>query len=182
MVKYTVTVNPSTNTIVYSTPHQDSSLYAPDNNTEFWTPGHGWVHPDDVEVTRDGRQQIQITLKEACVPFYWSNIRSQRNQKLLDSDWTQLTDIADDIKGKWTAYRQALRDITLTAANPVDIIWPKAPDDPKPYPSWIWNETEKVWVPPRPPPRTQDGDKHTPYIWDELLRMWVSVDSPTPPA
>jgi hypothetical protein len=48
-------------------------------------------------------------------------LRKERNQRLLDSDWTQLTDIQsmlnEETKNKWAVYRQALRDITLEYLN-----------------------------------------------------------------
>jgi len=52
-------------------------------------------------------------------------IRERRNQKLLDSDWTQAPDHSSPLsnakKTKWTTYRQSLRDLPAT----VDIIkWP----------------------------------------------------------
>jgi hypothetical protein len=50
-------------------------------------------------------------------------VRSQRNQLLKDSDWTQLSD-APVNKDAWSLYRQALRDITSQAGFPHDIEWP----------------------------------------------------------
>jgi hypothetical protein len=53
-------------------------------------------------------------------------IREQRNQKLKDSDWTQLADSTAD-KAAWAAYRQALRDITAQAGFPLTVNWPTQP-------------------------------------------------------
>lgn len=55
----------------------------------------------------------------------WSNIRSERNRKLADCDWTQLPDAPVDAAA-WAAYRQELRDIT-EQADPFAIIWPQEP-------------------------------------------------------
>jgi hypothetical protein len=52
-----------------------------------------------------------------------SMIRSERNQKLAESDWTQLTDAPVD-KDAWSVYRQALRDITNQTDFPYNIEWP----------------------------------------------------------
>jgi hypothetical protein len=52
----------------------------------------------------------------------WQVIRTQRNQMLKDSDWTQVADSPVD-KAAWATYRQALRDIT-TQADPFNIVWP----------------------------------------------------------
>ena len=53
----------------------------------------------------------------------WNAIRSQRNQMLKDSDWTQVADVPVD-KTVWATYRQALRDITKQP-DPFNITWPK---------------------------------------------------------
>lgn len=55
-----------------------------------------------------------------------ASVRSSRNQKLTDSDWTQISDSTAD-KTAWATYRQALRDITLQAGFPWNVTWPDAP-------------------------------------------------------
>lgn len=55
----------------------------------------------------------------------WSQIRSQRNQLLAQSDWTQLADSPAD-KAVWATYRQELRNIT-SQSNPANIQWPVVP-------------------------------------------------------
>ena len=41
-------------------------------------------------------------------------LRSRRDNRLQNSDWTQLNDspLSDSLKTEWRVYRQALRDIT----------------------------------------------------------------------
>ena len=56
----------------------------------------------------------------------WEEIRSKRELLLKDSDWTQLADAQVD-KQEWATYRQALRDIPQTYANPNDVVWPTKP-------------------------------------------------------
>jgi len=60
-------------------------------------------------------------------------LREERNQKLLDSDWTQAPDhsspLTDVKKAEWTTYRQSLRNLPAT----VDIslwpdVWPTEPE------------------------------------------------------
>jgi hypothetical protein len=58
----------------------------------------------------------------------WQVIRTQRNQMLKDTDWTQVADSPVD-KAAWATYRQALRDIT-TQADPFAINWPSVPGVP----------------------------------------------------
>ncbi len=55
-------------------------------------------------------------------------VRSERDLRLIASDWVMLSDVpmADSVREKWLAYRQALRDVT---AQPdiYNIVWPVAP-------------------------------------------------------
>lgn len=53
-------------------------------------------------------------------------IRSMRDQKLKDSDWSQLPDAPVD-KTAWAAYRQALRDVPSQVGFPWDVQWPVEP-------------------------------------------------------
>ena len=54
------------------------------------------------------------------------SVRTSRNDKLKECDWTQITDSTAD-KTAWATYRQALRDITTQAGFPWTITWPDAP-------------------------------------------------------
>ena len=62
---------------------------------------------------------------QSRIDTQWAVIRSQRNQMLKDTDWTQVAD-APVNNLTWAVYRQALRDIT-TQTDPFKIIWPKYP-------------------------------------------------------
>lgn len=55
------------------------------------------------------------------------SVRDQRNQKLSDSDWTQLADSPEN-KAAWATYRQALRDIPTQAGFPWEVQWPTQPE------------------------------------------------------
>ena len=54
------------------------------------------------------------------------NARARRNDKLKDTDWTQLPDAPVD-SAAWATYRQALRDLTSQAGFPDAITWPTVP-------------------------------------------------------
>jgi hypothetical protein len=54
-----------------------------------------------------------------------AEVRSERNAKLVATDWTQITDATAD-KTAWATYRQALRDISGQAGFPNNIVWPDA--------------------------------------------------------
>lgn len=53
-------------------------------------------------------------------------VRDKRNDKLSESDWTQLADSTAD-KTAWATYRQALRDVPSQAGFPWTIDWPTQP-------------------------------------------------------
>lgn len=55
------------------------------------------------------------------------SVREQRNQKLKDTDWTQISDAPVD-KSSWAAYRQALRDISAQPGFPWNVTWPSTPE------------------------------------------------------
>jgi Phage tail assembly chaperone protein len=54
-------------------------------------------------------------------------MRDQRNTKLSECDWTQVTDAPVD-KAIWATYRQSLRDITKQSGFPWEINWPTQPE------------------------------------------------------
>lgn len=57
-----------------------------------------------------------------------TSVRSERDTRLAQSDWTQVADAPVDAVA-WATYRQALRDITAHAnwPNLVDSDWPTKP-------------------------------------------------------
>jgi len=55
-------------------------------------------------------------------------IRAQRDQNLLSSDWTQAFDVPQATKDKWATYRQALRDIPQQEGFPQTVVWPTQPE------------------------------------------------------
>jgi chromosome segregation ATPase len=50
-------------------------------------------------------------------------LRSKRNRKLYESDWTQTNDIRLENEEEWVAYRQGLRDLPSLETP----IWPEQP-------------------------------------------------------
>ena len=55
-----------------------------------------------------------------------ADIRTERDIKLTQSDWTQVADAPVD-KAAWATYRQALRDIPSQAGFPNEVVWPVEP-------------------------------------------------------
>lgn len=56
-----------------------------------------------------------------------SSVRARRNWLLQQTDWSQGKDVSDVISGKWTTYRQELRDITSQPGFPERVTWPTPP-------------------------------------------------------
>jgi len=58
-----------------------------------------------------------------------SEVRYDRNNRLSNCDWTQLSD-APVLRATWATYRQELRDVTAQAGFPWDVVWPVSPSGP----------------------------------------------------
>ena len=56
----------------------------------------------------------------------WARLRSSRNVKLMDCDWTQVADSPVD-QAAWSTYRQALRDLPENTTDPFNPVWPVEP-------------------------------------------------------
>ena len=55
----------------------------------------------------------------------WDSVRAERNQLLKDTDWQGMSDVTMSDAQK--AYRQKLRDLPATNADPTKIVFPDAP-------------------------------------------------------
>ena len=54
-------------------------------------------------------------------------MRSERDRKLTECDWTQVGDVPNAIKTKWQTYRQSLRDLPANTSDPLNPTWPSEP-------------------------------------------------------
>ncbi|TCP11189.1 phage tail assembly chaperone [Crenobacter luteus] len=56
-------------------------------------------------------------------------LRAERNRRLNECDWTQLSDapLTAEQKAAWASYRQALRDVPEAAADLDNVVWPVQP-------------------------------------------------------
>ena len=80
-------------------------------------------HPDEVAAVESlSTSQINTIVLE----HKWKVVRKQRNDLLVECDWTQGADVPNAINSSWTSYRQALRDVT-TQSDPDNITWPNKP-------------------------------------------------------
>lgn len=58
-----------------------------------------------------------------------ANIKTERDRKLYQSDWTQIPNnpLTFEKQQEWAVYRQALRDVTKQSGYPLNVVWPMPP-------------------------------------------------------
>lgn len=79
------------------------------------------------EITHRNLNDAEIAALQPTIEALSSQIRAQRNNLLDASDWTQVFDAPVD-RAAWAVYRQALREITIQAGFPANVIWPLKPE------------------------------------------------------
>jgi hypothetical protein len=79
-----------------------------------------WVATDKYTAEELAQQTAHATTQK------WEHMRAERNERLTNSDWTQLADTSVN-KTAWAAYRQALRNLPAVITNIDNITWPDAP-------------------------------------------------------
>jgi hypothetical protein len=77
----------------------------------------------DIIHTIDGYREV---LADDPTEKLFKRIRKWRDAELVKSDWTQLADSVCD-KTVWATYRQALRDLPASNADPRQIELPAQP-------------------------------------------------------
>lgn len=84
------------------------------------------VNPVVTPITDDGEAVSSIPWTD------WETFRLLRNDRLTQSDWTQMPDapLTDAQKASWLTYRQQLRDLPSSITDPVPLN-----DDPN-HSSW----------------------------------------------
>lgn len=75
-------------------------------------------------VVKNGR----IAFVSAEMEITWDDIRYRRDIRLSKTDWTQGRDVPAEVYTKYTAYRQALRDIPQNFTDPATVVWPNPAD------------------------------------------------------
>lgn len=75
---------------------------------------------------RNGQWVMAWDVSQIPEPEMAEKVRKDRNQRLAECDWTQLADSPAD-KAAWSAYRQALRDISTQPGFPWSVVWPAKP-------------------------------------------------------
>lgn len=89
---------------------QENMLNKPSDYHTYDTVSHSWV------ISEENNELLLA-----------ANVRKQRDKLLADTDWTQLNDIPQETKDKWSQYRQSLRDISLQSGFPTNVSFPSKP-------------------------------------------------------
>jgi len=71
--------------------------------------------------------QVGECPEEERYEFFAGVVRSDRDVRLTECDWTQNPDVPQSTRELWTPYRQALRDVPAQPGFPYDITWPVPP-------------------------------------------------------
>ena len=96
-------------------------------------PGAEWIIKGDevewldTEQTQPTDVEIQAKVDELTAAEPLKLLRTERNQKLAETDWTQNRDVTLSNDADWKTYRQALRDITKTYKTLDTVKWPTEP-------------------------------------------------------
>ena len=87
---------------------------------------------EEVTIEHDVPENLQVLTEEETAQVIadskLADLRERRTMLLEKTDWTQNADVPQATKDKWAAYRQALRDITLTYDSLEGVEWPTKPE------------------------------------------------------
>jgi hypothetical protein len=113
---------------------QEQSMLADEN------PGEGWhevvedidgkvfklVSGNVVAMTSEEKDSYYLSLRTT---YSYANLRAERNEMLMRSDWTQLPNsgLSEEKKAAWETYRQALRDLPETMTEGLEYTLPEVP-------------------------------------------------------
>ena len=76
------------------------------------------------EVERIEIKKINDAKEAEAARDYWEELRILRNQRLTESDWTQVADapLTEEHKDAWKNYRQQLRDLPENIIDPKPLV------------------------------------------------------------
>ena len=84
-------------------------------------------------------------------------------ERLLGGTWKQTSYNAN--------FRKNYAGIGYTYNAGIDAFVP-----PKPYNSWVLNNTTAQWEAPVPKPEDVEGEPHKSYVWDEETTNWIEIE------
>ena len=69
-------------------------------------------------VSKPTDQELADAKEAAMEADWWRLLRKRRNEKLVESDWSQGEDVPSDLKSSYTTYRNDLRNLPTTVIKP----------------------------------------------------------------
>ena len=91
-----------------------------------WNLGPSFFQTEDANGNVTTAAENEAAYKTAKDAEQAKSVRTQRDEKLKATDWTQVADAPVD-KTVWATYRQALRDLPSATGFPWDMTWPTEP-------------------------------------------------------
>tara|TARA_Y100000768_G_scaffold346040_1_gene293337 strand:- start:1294 stop:1587 length:294 start_codon:yes stop_codon:yes gene_type:complete len=92
---------------------------------DYWENGE-LIQIDESDSRNPANEEQDLDADALQSQLKAEELRGTRNSELLATDWTQLSDVPDTIKNKYTTYRQQLRDLPATDGFP-DVDMPTKP-------------------------------------------------------
>ena len=107
----------------YLYPDLKSGVTTGDYHLQNDSDGNGtflvWHPTEENEGISEPTAQQLADAKEAAVDEnWWRLLRKGRNEKLVESDWSQGTDVPSSLKTEYATYRGKLRDLPTTVTKP----------------------------------------------------------------
>ena len=94
----------------------------------IWTMRGDELEWQDDNITKPTDAEIKKKYDELVAAEPLNDLRQVRDQKLVESGWTQNRDVTLSNDADWKTYRQALRDITKEYKSLEDVKWPEKPE------------------------------------------------------
>ena len=70
------------------------------------------------EIPEPTDQELADAKEDAMNAYWWKQLREKRDRLLVESDWSQGTDVPSDLKSSYATYRTDLRDLPITVTKP----------------------------------------------------------------
>lgn len=130
--KYTViTSNKEPSGYVCTVPDNiDKADYKYIRTTPVYDLENGGIIGYNVSIDSDKKAADQIIIEQAKYNSAMSDIRNLRDLKLLETDFTQISDapMSPELVNLYAVYRQELRDFPGTVTDPYNPVWPISPE------------------------------------------------------
>ena len=92
---------------------------------DYWENGK-LIQIDESDPRNPANEEQSLDVNAIQSKIKEEELRAERDGELIATDWTQLPDVPDVIKNKYTTYRQQLRDLPATDGFP-DVDMPTKP-------------------------------------------------------